>query len=134
MTEEAPDGTRNCRQEERRTSSRRYDIAVRSWFTWQLQDGNRQESSGTSQNISSRGIWVATPEPPPLGTTIEVTVGVPPLKQGKEITGQLRGTGTVLRVSPGNGFAAEVDFQLERVGVLSRRTRRTAIPSPKQSL
>jgi hypothetical protein len=129
MTEESSEGVRSCREGERRTSSRHYEIAVLAWFRWRSLDGSMREGSGTTRNISSRGVCMSTSQPPPIGTAIEVIVGVPPLKQGTEISGQLRGVGTVLRVSEGNSFAAEVVFQLERVGASPKRSRQLGVLS-----
>ncbi len=122
MTED-PEETRNCREGERRVSGHRYEIAVRVWFTWRLSDGTMGEGTGTTRNISSRGVCVVSREAPPFATVVDVMVAVPPVNREAESSGRLRGTGIVLRVCEESGFAAEVAFHLERAGASPKRSR-----------
>ena len=124
MKEQSLDDAGNCWQRERRTAGCRYDIALRARFTWQSPDGGQEEGCGTTENISSRGVWLSTSTPPPVGAAIEVLIDVPPLKCGTRLKCRLRGAGKVLRVSSEDCFAADVGFQLERLGALSKRSGR----------
>jgi hypothetical protein len=97
-------------QEERRRK-RRYQVAMRAYFRWQEPDGTWRKGSGTTQNISSQGVFIVADSVPPLGD-IKLAVAVPPVR--RNATGKVRlcGQGVVLRVVPNSGFATHVALRL----------------------
>jgi PilZ domain len=96
--------------------SRRYRLQAPLSFLWERPDGLLQESKGTIQDISDRGIFVAADVVPPRGAHVEVDVYLPSLEVGASAV-QLHGEGTVVRVKREaegiKGFAAAVTFQTE---------------------
>ncbi len=94
---------------------RRFPISASAYFQWKGPDDNWHESTGITQNISARGVFILARRLPPLGGAVEVTVDIPPVNPSGTARGQLRGKGIVTRVAPETGFAAEVFFQVLRV-------------------
>jgi hypothetical protein len=97
-------------------------------FSWQRTDGASHQGKGKTRDISIDGVFIwAFPVPMP-GTEIEMTVTVPPLvANGMPL--RLHGMGRVLRIDPpdsqAKGFAAEVNFQTDGVGVFGNSDSET---------
>jgi hypothetical protein len=115
-------------QTERRQRSRRFPVTAPARFSWQGADGAWHQGKGKTRDISIHGVFVwAWPVPMP-GTRIEITVEVPALvRRGTAL--RLNGSGVVLRIDPrdsqANGFAAEVNFQTDRVRDISNSDSET---------
>lgn len=68
-----------------------------------------------TQNISGSGVYILSPDQPEVGTSVEVNVSVPSLRESTIAAVYIGGKGVVVRVIPNVGFAANVAFQLHRV-------------------
>ncbi len=91
----------------------RYPIAAQAYFRWSSHE-TWHHGSGLTHDISARGALILTNAIPPLGTLIEVTVVVPPVKPGGTAKARLRGKGSVVRIASAVNFAAEVTFRVLR--------------------
>jgi len=90
----------------------RFHIRLPVIFRWNDEHGGRQQNGGFTHDISTGGLFVYSPIPPPSGVTIELEVMLPPLEEsGHGI--RLRSEGRVLRIErkgEHTGFAATGDF------------------------
>ena len=106
-------GDSNCRQEERRRTTR-YQIVVSVYCRWREADGTVRRINGWSKDISVHGVSIIADSIPPQGAAVEVTL----LLSGRTprpVTGvQMRGKGTVVRIEPGC-FAVAAVFHVGRV-------------------
>lgn len=101
----------------------RFRISAPAAFQWNGTDGVRHESTGTTRDISSYGVFIYTGYAPLPGDPIQVIVNMPPL-QSQSIPLQLYGKGVAVRLELGDdcasdGFAAEVLFQSGWAAALS---------------
>lgn len=93
-----------------RRSSKRYRLRLTVVFSWRDTHGIVQSSEGSTCNISSRGIYVRTKLPPPVGTAVEMNVFLP--QPSYDIrAAEIRAKGQVTRIDHGPitgmyGFAA----------------------------
>jgi hypothetical protein len=92
--------------------ARRYPIAARVSFQWRGPDRLWCQGIGMTQDISASGASILAHNVPPLGAEIEVIVMLPLVKQGSTAEGRLCGIGSVVRITPGAGFAATVTFRI----------------------
>ena len=92
----------------------RFHIRLPVIFRWNDEQGGRQQNGGFTHDISTGGLFVYSPIPPPSGATVELEVMLPPLEESGHGV-RLRSEGRVLRIErkgEHTGFAATGDFDL----------------------
>lgn len=98
---------------EKRTAIR-YGLDAPAIFSWESAQHKRMQGDGVTRDISPFGAFVFTPTCPPVETTIQLEVLLPPLT-GAKATTRIKGEARVLRVEPRRekgvtgGFAALSD-------------------------
>ena len=92
----------------------RFPVEARVTFRWVDQTGVQHETEGRTLNISELGAFVRSREHPQPGTTVQLTVFLPPVQKNHPFPTSMLMHGTVVR-SEGNqrgeeayGFAVEV--------------------------
>lgn len=107
----------------------RFEFSVPVSFWWSRAKGSTQSGKGTTRNISSSGVLVATNECPPVGVAVQLTVFMP-RTASKSHAMELHGEGTVVRVESDvtsrsggepKGFAASVHFYPEHIDFSERQ-------------
>ena len=100
----------------------RYRLEVPVTFSWEDQQGMRQQSEGSTRDISSVGIFVQSATCPPVGAPIWLEVFFPALGESA-LAFRMQAEGQVLRVEPtapgigSGGFAAASErFVLQALG------------------
>src|SRR5262245_42457576 len=91
---------------DRRRHERRDLEAAPLKFLWKDQKGVRHRGEGIVHNISGGGLYVSTPDPPPVGAPVRFDVFFPYFLAGSRLV--LRTTAQVVRVdssSQGEGLA-----------------------------
>ena len=91
----------------------RFHIRLPVIFRWN-DEGGRQQNGGFTRDISTGGLFVHSPVPPPSDVTVELEVMLPALEESGHGV-QLRSEGRVLRIErkgEHTGFAATGDFDL----------------------
>jgi hypothetical protein len=100
---------------DRRKTGQRFRISAAARFHWLGPDGVRRESTGTTRDISSNGIFIHADSFPLPGDAVEVIVSLPPLRRGGS-GAQLYGKGVAIRLEGEDrsleAFAAEVVFRV----------------------
>jgi hypothetical protein len=93
----------------------RYQLDFPAIFSWESSQRSRLQGEGITRDIGPFGAFVFTSiSPPPVETTIQIEVLLPPLP-GTKVTIKIKGEARVLRVEPrrgkGNtsGFAVRSD-------------------------
>jgi PilZ domain len=92
----------------------RFHIRLPVIFRWNDEQGGRQQNGGFTHDISTGGLFVYSPMPPPSGVCVELEVMLPPLEESGHGV-RLRSEGRVLRIERTGeraGFAATGDFDL----------------------
>lgn len=54
--------------------SMRYPVRERVSFWWKEENGNQRQGEGTSRDISETGAFVLTPDCPPVGAEVELSI------------------------------------------------------------
>jgi hypothetical protein len=83
---------------EKRTAIR-YRLDAPAIFSWESTQHKRMQGEGVTRDISPFGAFVFTPTCPPVKTTIQLEVLLPPLT-GARATTRIKGEARVLRVEP----------------------------------
>jgi hypothetical protein len=106
-------GEPHRRNQERRGAAR-YEISSHVLLEWRETDGSVHKISGSTREISARGVCIVAYRIPPLWTTVDLIVTLPRLvvSSGKGV--QMRGKGTVVRVADPSRFIVEVSFRIVR--------------------
>lgn len=86
-----------------RRGSRRFRLRLAVVFSWRDAQGIVQSGEGSSDNISSRGIYVRTKSAPPLGTSVEMNVFLPKPAYGIRAA-EMHAKGQVTRIDQGSQF------------------------------
>jgi len=92
----------------------RFHLRLPVIFRWNDEQAGRQQNGGFTRDISTGGLFVYSPIPPPPDVTVEVEVMLPPLEESGHGV-RLRSQGRVLRIErkgEHTGFAATGDFDL----------------------
>lgn len=97
---------------------RRFRITLPVRFAWQMQGKPTRRGRGISRDISTRGVFLTTHTPPPLGALVQLEIEV--RNTSTTCLAHLEGEGAVVRVEqpiPGRtnsaSFAAAVHFYAE---------------------
>jgi hypothetical protein len=77
----------------------RYQLDFPAIFSWESSHRSRLQGEGITRDISLFGAFVFTPTCPPVETTIQLEVLLPPLT-GAKATIRIKGVARVLRVEP----------------------------------
>jgi hypothetical protein len=78
----------------------RYGLDLPAIFSWESSQRSRLQAEGITRDIGLFGAFVFTPTcPPPIETTIQIEVLLPPLP-GAKTTIRIKGEARVLRVEP----------------------------------
>jgi hypothetical protein len=92
----------------------RYCVSALAFFWWEQPDGTIREDKGTTSDVSSCGVSIATDAAPSVGTHVRIEVYLPPAQFAGHAA-RLEGEGKVVRIEPKDEattkFAAEVEFQ-----------------------
>lgn len=86
-------------------SVRRYHVALPVTYFWGS-GTNFFEGSGTTRDLSIRGVYILTTEVVPLGCDLFLKMSVPGIRKGSKGS-EMQGSGRVVRPEV-DGFAAEV--------------------------
>ena len=92
----------------------RFQLRLPVIFQWNDAQGGRQQNGGFTRDISTRGLFVYSPIPPPPDVTVELEVMLPPLEESGHGV-RLQSEGRVLRIERKGeqaGFAATGDFDI----------------------
>jgi hypothetical protein len=92
----------------------RFQIRLPVIFRWNDEQVGRQQNGGFTRDISTRGLFVYSPMPPPSGVTVELEVMLPPIEESGHGV-RLQSEGRVLRIERKGehiGFAATGTFDL----------------------
>ena len=93
----------------------RYELAANAVFTWESAQNSRLLGKGVTRDLSSAGAFILTLTSPPVGTTLELEIFLPPLFQGARRV-RIKTEATVIRVEHSRareGFAVVgQDFSL----------------------
>ena len=92
----------------------RFHIRLPVIFQWNDEQRGRQQNGGFTRDISTGGLFVYSPIPPPSGATVELEVMLPPLEESGHGV-RLRSEGRVLRIErkgEHTGFATTGDFDI----------------------
>jgi hypothetical protein len=95
-------------------ASVRFQLRLPVIFRWNDEQGGRQQNGGFTRDISTRGLFVYSPIPPPSGVTVELEVMLPPLEESGHGV-RLQSEGRVLRIErkgEHTGFASTGNFNL----------------------
>ena len=100
----------------------RYGLHAPVKFSW---EGPRGSSfgEGMSRDVSVAGAFILTPTCPPVGTTLELEISLPPL-YGPTPTVQLKGKARVLRIERAAESAAQSGFAVVSQGFTMEELRR----------
>lgn len=96
---------------DRRRSSR-FQLRLPVLTKWADGKGQSHYGGGFSRDISLRGVFVMSSEPPPEATMISVTVVLPNVREGSQEL-QLQSVGSVVRVEQSGaitGYAIDCHF------------------------
>ena len=100
----------------------RYGLHAPVKFSWEGPDRDRLHGEGMSRDVSVAGAFILTPACPPVGTTLQLEIALPPL-YGPTPTVRLKGKARVVRIeraaeSPAqSGFAVvSQGFTMEELG------------------
>jgi len=77
----------------------RHPLHARVVFQWNDDDGSQRAGRGQTRNISQNGAYVVSPERPPKGARISMSIYLPPLSGGTRVR-RIETQGQVLRVDP----------------------------------
>jgi hypothetical protein len=78
----------------------RYQLDFPAIFSWESSQRSRLQAEGITRDIGLFGAFIFTPTcPPPIETTIQIEVLLPPLPSAKT-TIRIKGEARVLRVEP----------------------------------
>ena len=77
----------------------RYRLDVPAIFSWESSQRSRLQGEGITRDISLEGAFVLTATYPPVETTIQLVVLLPPLT-GAKASIRIKGEARVLRVEP----------------------------------
>ena len=75
----------------------RYGLRAPVKFSWEGPHRSRLQGEGMSRDVSVAGAFVLTPTCPPIGTTLQLEISLPPL-YGSTPTVRLKGKARVLRI------------------------------------
>ena len=88
--------------------NKRYQLKTPVALSWKSTDGHKNYGEGHTRDISSCGVFVLTGMRVPLGTSVQLEVSLPSLREQRSGV-CLRTYGEVIR-SEENGFAAVADM------------------------
>jgi PilZ domain len=102
--------------------SKRYDLGALVSFFWKGLQGKHFRGAGFMRDVSVRGVFVLTPTPPPIGSTIHLEICFESSLTDSPLA--ILAKGQVCRVEPDNqngercGFAASTKrFKLKGHGI-----------------
>ena len=101
-----------------RRGSVRFELHMPVICRWRDGQGGPHEIGGFSRDISTAGVFVASPAPPPEETDVTLEVLLPALGGAASHGLQLQSAGKVVRVDHGMaapGFAVRCEFESRRL-------------------
>src|ERR1700737_826016 len=96
-----------------RRRSVRFELHMPVICRWKDHQGSPHEIGGFSRDVSTAGLFVLSPMPPPEGTDVTVEVLLPALGRATSHGLKLQSEGEVVRVEQGKaatGFAVRCEF------------------------